>query len=418
MRILWVKIGGLWPLNTGGRLRSFHIISELSRRHRVTLLTTHGPADDPAGLAAALPQCEAVESFPTRIAKHGSARFLTALLRSWLTPLPVDLWKSRVASLQREASRLATAGQIDLCVADFLAAAPNAPLGGALPTILFTHNVEHMIWKRLSQTEHHPLRRALLEIEWRKMRRYEGMACGAANLTLAVSEVDRAMLAALEPKSRVRAIPTGVDVDYWCSDGRAEAPASLVFTGSMDWYPNEDAVLYFVDTILPRIRHDVPDVSLTVVGRNPTPRLRMLGEKAGVRVTGTVDDVRPHVANAAVCVVPLRVGGGTRLKIFEALSMGKAVVSTSIGAEGLPVESGEHAVITDDPADFASVVVRLLRRPDERQRLGSAGRRLVEERYSWHEVARCFETYCEDAVTIARRASSPRRVLQPSTTSR
>jgi len=415
MRILWVKVGGLWPLNTGGRLRSFHIISELSRRHRVTLLTTHGPADDPAGLAAALPRCETVESFPMRIAKHGSARFVTALLRSWLSPLPVDVWKSRVASLRREAGRLAAAGQIDLCVADFLAAAPNAPLGGAVPTILFTHNVEHMIWKRLSQTEPHPLRRALLEVEWRKMRRYEGTACGAASLTLAVSEVDRAMLATLAPRGRVRAIPTGVDVDYWCSDGRPEAPANLVFTGSMDWYPNEDAVLHFVDTILPRIRRDVPDVSLTVVGRNPTPRLRRLGEQAGVRITGTVDDVRPHVANAAVCVVPLRVGGGTRLKIFEALAMGKAVVSTSIGAEGLPVESGEHAMIADDPDDFGSAVVRLLQRPDERHRLGSAGRRLVEERFSWHEVARRFEALCEDAVTVARRASSPRHVFLPST---
>ncbi len=138
MRILWVKVGGLWPLNTGGRLRSFHIISELSRRHRVTLLTTHGPADDPAGLTAALPRCERVVSFPSRAPKRGSAGFATAVLRSWLSPLPVDLWKSRVPALRREASRLVLAGRVDVCVADFLAAAPNAPLrgpvrGGAAP---------------------------------------------------------------------------------------------------------------------------------------------------------------------------------------------------------------------------------------------------------------------------------------------
>jgi glycosyltransferase involved in cell wall biosynthesis len=208
--------------------------------------------------------------------------------------------------------------------------------------------------------------------------------------------VDRDLLASLDPRARVRAIPTGVDVDYWCSDGRPEVPTRLVFTGSMDWYPNEDAVAYFVDAILPRIRQVVPEVSLTVVGRNPTPRMRRIGEQAGVRVTGTVDDVRPHVADAAVCVVPLRVGGGTRLKIFEALAMEKAVVSTSIGAEGLPVISGEHAVIADEPDEFARAVVRLLRHPDERRRLGTAGRRLVEERYSWQEVARNFETHCEE----------------------
>ena len=407
MRILWVKVGGLWPLNTGGRLRSFHIVSELSRRHRVTLLTTHGPADDPAGLARALPSCERVASFASGAPKHGSARFATAVLRSWLSPLPVDLWKARVPALGREAHRLTVAGDVDVCVADFLAAAPNAPLGGALPTILFTHNVEHMIWKRLSETERSAWRRALLEIEWRKMRRYESRACAAASLTLAVSEVDRALLASLAPGAPVHAIPTGVDVEYWSPDPTPEVPSRLVFMGSMDWYPNEDAVLHFVDAILPRLRRDVPDVSLTVVGRNPTPHLRSVCEEAGVRVTGTVDDVRPHVAEAAVGVVPHRVGGGTRLKIFEALAMGKAVVSTSIGAEGLPVSPGEHVELADDPAEFARAVARLLQQPDERRRLGQAGRRLVEDRYSWREVGRRFEAHCQAVLRGGRGELEP-----------
>lgn len=407
MRILWVKVGGLWPLNTGGRLRSFHIVSELSRRHRVTLLTTHGPADDPAGLAAALPRCERVVSFTSRAPKRGSARFATAVLRSWLSPLPVELWKTRVPALRHESNRLAMAGEVDLCVADFLHAAPSAPLGGPVPTILFTHNVEHMIWKRLSDTERRTWRRALLELEWRKMRRYEGQACAAANLTLAVSEVDKGLLAALAPGAPVRAIPTGVDVEYFSPAGETERPARIVFTGSMDWYPNEDAVLYFLEAILPRIRREVPDASLTVVGRNPTPRLRRLAEQAGALVTGTVDDVRPHVAEAAVCVVPLRVGGGTRLKIFEALAMGKAVVSTSVGAEGLPVTPGEHALLADDPADFAGAVTRLLLSPAERRRLGLAGRRLVEARYSWPRVAREFEAHCQDVLAGGRVEPAP-----------
>jgi glycosyltransferase involved in cell wall biosynthesis len=407
MHILWVKVGGLWPLNTGGRLRSFHIVSELSRRHRVTVLTTHAPGDDPAGLAAALPSCERVASFASRATKHGSMRFITAVLRSWLSPLPVDLWKARVPALGREAGHLAAARQVDVCVADFLAAAPNVPLGGALPTILFSHNVEHLIWKRLGATERSAWRRALLELEWRKMRRYEGRACAAASLTVAVSEVDRALLAALAPGARVHAIPTGVDVEYWSPDGVPEVRSRLVFTGSMDWYPNEDAVLHFVEAILPRIRRDVPDVTLTVVGRNPTLRLRTICGEAGIHVTGTVDDVRPHVAEAAVSVVPLRVGGGTRLKIFEALAMGKAVVSTSIGAEGLPVSPGAHAVLADDPAEFARAVVHLLRHPDERRRLGLAGRRLVEDRYSWREVGRGFEALCQAAVAGGRVEIAP-----------
>src|SRR5439155_4756179 len=153
MRILWVKMGGLWPLNTGGRLRSFHILSELSRRHRVVVLTTHGPGDDPGELARHLPRCQQVLSVPHTIPKQGSARFALALLRSWLSPLPVDLWKWRVPALRREVARRLTAGGIDLVVADFLAAVPNAPLDGEVPTVLFAHNVEHVIWQRLSDVE-------------------------------------------------------------------------------------------------------------------------------------------------------------------------------------------------------------------------------------------------------------------------
>jgi len=284
-------------------------------------------------------------------------------------------------------------------VADFLVAAPNVPLGGATPTVLFTHNVEHMIWKRLRDTEGSAWRRALLELEWRKMRRCERRACATASLTLAVSDVDTAQLASLAPRARVRAIPTGVDVEYFAPGARSEASSRLVFTGSMDWYPNEDAVLHFVDAILPLIRRDVPEVSLAVVGRNPTARLRRACEAAGVEVTGTVDDVRPYLRDAAVFVVPLRVGGGTRLKIFEALAMAKAVVSTTVGAEGLPLRPGEHAVLADEPGDFARAVVALVRDPAERRRLGDAGRRLVEERYAWREVGRQFEALCRSVST-------------------
>jgi len=177
-----------------------------------------------------------------------------------------------------------------------------------------------------------------------------------------------------------------------------ETPARLVLTGSMDWYPNEDAVECFIDEVLPVIRREMPEVGLTVVGQNPSSRLRAAGEKAGVRITGTVEDVRPWVAEAAVFVVPLRVGGGTRLKIFEGLAMGKAVVSTTVGVEGLPLVDGTHFLRADTPADFARAVVSLLQDPHRRKALGAAGRRLVEERYSWARVASEFEARCEQVL--------------------
>jgi glycosyltransferase involved in cell wall biosynthesis len=404
-RILWVKIGGLWPLHTGGRLRSFHIVSELARRHRVTVLTTHGAGEDPAALAERLPQCERVVSFPHVAPKQGSRRFGVALARSWLSPLPVDVWKARVPAVRAEVQRLMASGAVDLCVADFLVAMPHVRLDRVVPVVMFAHNVEHMIWKRLAAIETRAWRRALLALEWRKMRRYETRACTRARLTIAVSEVDRTLLAALASTARVVTVPTGVDTAYFAPNGVREAPARLVFTGSMDWYPNEDAMLFFIHEILPAIRRAVPDVALTVVGRDPSARMRAAADAAGVQVTGTVDDVRPWIAGGAVYVVPLRAGGGTRLKIFEGLAMGKAVVSTTVGAEGLPLIDGTHFLRADEPAAFAHAVVSLLRDPHQRAALGKAGRRLVEERYSWLAVTREFEARCEEALAPATERS-------------
>ena len=399
MRILWVKVGPLWPLNTGGRIRSFNILRELARRHSVVVVMTHGPEDDPAELAAALSFCERVVSVPHAAPKQMTGAFLRALAASWLSPLPVDLWKWRVPRLRQAVERLLANGEADLCVADFLVTAPNVPLGGPVPVVFFDHNVEHVIWERLRRNESRRWRRLLLEIECRKMRHWEARACRQASLTLAVSEQDRALLADGAPGAKVSAIPTGVDTSYFAPNGHTEVPTSLVFTGSMDWYPNEDAVLHFADAILPRIRREVPAASLTVVGRSPRRSLQAAAARAGVHLTGRVDDVRPYVAEAAVCVVPLRVGGGTRLKIFEALAMAKPVVSTALGAEGLPVVPGEHFVQADDPDAFAAAVVSLLHDRGRRTALGRAGRRLVEERFSWSQVAGEFEARCREVVS-------------------
>jgi sugar transferase (PEP-CTERM/EpsH1 system associated) len=396
MRLIWVKVGGLWPVNTGGRIRSFHMLRELSRRHEVTLLTTHAPSESPRELEAALPRCE-VASVPWALAKRGSARFALALVRSWLSPLPVDLYKARVPALGREVARRLARGGVDLVVADFLLAAPNVGRA-APPTVLFAHNVEHVIWERMREVERRGWRRALLGLESRKMRRYEARACERARLTIAVSDADRRLLAAVAPGACVRAVPTGVDVDYFAPDGVAEIPGRLVFTGSMDWYPNEDGIVHFIEDVLPRVRRAVPAATLTVVGRNPSGRLRAAAAAAGVQVTGLVDDVRPHMADAAVYVVPLRIGGGTRLKIFEALSMAKAVVSTTVGAEGLPLAPGQHFLQADEPGAFADAVTALLRDSVRRRTIGAAGRRLVEERYSWSKVVDEFENRCGEVL--------------------
>ena len=407
MRIVWIKVGGLWPPETGGRLRSFHLVSELSRRNSIVLLTTHAAGEDASELSRRLPRCEVV-SFPFDIPKRASAAFARSLLRSWLTPLPVDLLKFRVPALAGEARRRVRPGRTDLCVADFLSATVNVPFDCGLPVLFFAHNVEHLIWKRLCLHERRPWVRLPLSIEWRKMRRAEARACARSDLTVAVSEADAALLAAGAVGAPVSAVPTGVDTSYFTPQAREVTGPSLVFTGSMDWYPNEDAILHFLHAILPLVRTSFPNTTFSIVGRNPTARLRSAAAAAGARVTGTVPDVRPYLAEAAVYVVPLRVGGGTRLKIFEALAAGKAVVSTSVGAEGLPLVPGIHFLQADDPGGFARAVVWLLCDPARRAALGAAGRRLVEDRFGWGNVAKEFEARCAEAVRRAGESGTAR----------
>ena len=405
MRILWVKMGGLWPATTGGRVRSLQIVSELAKRHTVTVVTTHGPGDDPEGLKARLAHCESVTSIPFNVPKTGSPAFAGALARSWMSPEPVDLWKWRVPAVREYVSRLMDAGNVDLCITDFLFAATNVPTGGHVPVVLFEHNVEYLIWQRLCAVETSPWRRALLEIEWRKLRASEARACLNADTTIAVSDDDKRRLEEIAPGSRIASVPTGVDTEYFNPAGYPITPNRLVFSGSMDWHPNEDAVVYFVDAILPRIRAEIPDVSFSIVGRNPGPRVRELTQHPGVEVTGTVDDVRPHIAAGSVYVVPLRAGSGTRLKIFEALAMARPVVSTTVGAEGLALEPGRQFVPADAPDAFADAVVALLRDPERRLALGDAGRVLVETHYSWPTIGREFERLCAEA--LAQHAYAP-----------
>lgn len=421
MKLLWAKMGGLWPPTSGGRTRSLQIITELARRHQVTVVTTHSDDDDPEGLADQLRGCERVISFEYHVPKRGSSAFPKTVARSWLSSDPVDLWKWRVRDVRECVTGLIDSGSVDVCVADFLFAINNVPLGGPTPVVMFEHNVEYLIWKRLCDLETVAWRRAVLEVEWRKMRAREAEACRKADLTIAVSEHDRNRLAALAPNADITWIPTGVDVDYFNPAMNRERPSHVVFSGSMDWHPNEDAVRYFMRDILPLVRAEVPDVSFTIVGRNPTPLVRDAAAAAGAEVTGTLDDIRPAIADAALCVVPLRAGSGTRLKIFEALAMGKAVVSTTVGAEGLSILPGTHYVAADGAPEFAQAVIALLKDPARRQRIGAAGRELVEGRYSWSQVARPFERHCQSAIEKhghQRTAARSRAHLSPARSTR
>jgi len=390
MRLLWLKSDLLLPLDKGGRLRTWHLMRHLARRHQITYVSFADPDTPAAHVTGMREVAHRVETIVRRDPPKGSPRFWLDAARHLLDPLPYAVGKYRSRAYRRRVDALLSSEPFDLVVCDFLVPAVNLRETLPCPAVLFTHNVESEIWRRHAETAASPLLRMLYRTQHRRMLRLESRVLARFDAVLAVSTTDRQTFAHLYPNATrgpVHVVPTGVDVDFFpASESRAES-RELVFTGSMDWLPNEDAMAFFCREILPIVRAEEPDVRLSIVGRAPTPAVRQLASDAGVVVTGRVDDVRPYMRDAAVYVVPLRVGGGTRLKIFEAMAMGKAVVSTGVGAEGLPVTSGEHLMLADEPRAFARSVVRLLRDVPRRRQLEHAARALVVERYDWSAVA-------------------------------
>jgi sugar transferase (PEP-CTERM/EpsH1 system associated) len=394
MRILWLKSDLLLPLDKGGKLRTWHLMRHLARSHDITYLAFREPDQPAADISGMREVASRVETITRSEARKGSLRFYADAAMHVVDPLPYAVAKYRSAAFRRRLRTLLEQQTFDLIVCDFLFPAVNLPKRLPCPAVIFTHNVESEIWRRHAETKSGVLGKWLYGMQYRRMLKYEGDALRRFDGVLAVSDADRDSFARLYPGAiadPVHVVPTGVDTAYFTPSPGSAAASGIVFTGSMDWLPNEDAMQYFCGHVLPLIRADEPDVRLTIVGRAPTPAVRKLAEDAGVHVTGRVDDVRPYVRDAAVYVVPLRIGGGTRLKIFEAMAMGKAVVSTTVGAEGLPVVHGEHVLIADEPHSFARAVVRLIRDVDRRERMGAAARLLVMARYDWSAVAGSLE---------------------------
>lgn len=389
MHLLWVKTELLHPIDKGGRIRTYNMLRALRHQHRITYVTLDSgtAAADAPGLA--FEYCHELVRVPFSEARRRSPRFWLELVANLASPLPYAIAKYRSGALEREIERAVRERGIDVVVCDFLAPSQNVPGGLQCPTVLFQHNVEATIWKRHADVRTNPLARAYFRAQWRRMVRFERGECRRFDRVVTVSRADADAIAREYGVTGVVDIPTGVDTAYFRPAGRATPePRNLVFTGSMDWLPNEDGIAWFVDEVLPRIHRQMPDVTLTIVGRNPPPAIRSLATTdKRLRVTGSVPDVRPFMESAAVFVVPLRVGGGTRLKIFEALAMERPLVSTTIGAEGLPLQHGVHALIVDGADRFADAVVRLLSDHQLAATLARDGAAYVRSRFGWDRAA-------------------------------
>lgn len=402
MKIFWIKAGSLFPLDTGGKIRTWNILRELGRRNKTTILTFY-PSYQQESQDPTECQLSGLISMPVPMPEKYSLRYRLDYLRRLPSPVPYVVGQYGFSRVRERVQRLLQKERFDVAVCDFLFPCLNFPDRLPCPKVLFAHNVETVIWERHFRVTRNPLWKSVAGLEYWKMQRFESARCRTFDHIISVSEVDRQWFSEFMPASRISALPTGVDLDYFRPQAVQEDRRKLVFTGSMDWLANEDAILFFAKRILPLILRAVPGVTLTVAGRNPTEKLRLLAQcNPHVQLTGTVPDVRPFIAEAAVYVLPLQVGGGTRLKIFEAMAMGKAIVSTQIGAEGLPVVPGKHLLIENDPQDFAAAVVKLLDQISLRRQLGEAARSLVESRYGWPEVGRIFHSVLESVTAVDR----------------
>ena len=405
MRILWLKTELLHPVDKGGRIRTYNMLRELKRDHEITYLALDDGAAGANEKKLATEYCHELICVPHRTAPKFSSAFYRELVVNLASPLPYFMKKYESKGMRREIERLLKEQTFDVMVCDFLQPSVNVPPNLDVATVLFQHNVEAMIWKRHYEIQKNPVKRAFLYDQWRKTWRYERSACRKFDLVVAVSAADEKQMREEYGLKRAAAVPTGVDIDYFSPSG-AIAPENhnIVFTGSMDWLPNEDAMQYFIRELLPLVRKEIPDVTLTVVGRNPYASLVELSKSdKSIVVTGRVDDVRPYIEKAAVYVVPIRIGGGTRLKIYEAMSMGKPVVSTTVGAEGLPVTNNEELVLADSASDFAAALIRVFRDREWAAALGERAAKLVRKKFGWRGVAESFAALC------AKAANSPQK---------
>lgn len=400
MRLLFVSPRFLFPVDSGGKIRTTQLLRSLKGGHFEITLASPQPANAKEKFAGALSEvCDRFVGWPEPPRRAG---FPVTRLRHIFDPLPIPVVTDRsVAGSEVVAHELA--GKPDVAVFDFAHAAVLAPSRMTTPTVMFTHNIEAEIFRRHAVVAKNPLKRAIWHNQFRKMELFEQETMRRFDAVVAVSRRDADHFREAYDIDNVAEISTGIDVDFF----RYRPPGNagrIVFTASMDSFANIDAIDFLMDEVWAHIAREVPAASMTVVGRHPPSALvnKAAARRLPWTFTGFVDDVRPHMEGAAAYVVPLRVGGGTRIKIYEAMAMGCPVVSTTVGVEGLPVEPGTHYLRADVAEDFAAAVVRLLHDESLRQGLSRAARDFVATQFSWRRAAEEFETICRRAAETGR----------------
>ena len=390
LRVLFITEFLPWPLHTGGRIRTYHILRQVALRHDVTLVTQTVPE---ATEGVERLQALGVRLYslplrpPTLLRKVLTATAFLASARPYVTVY--SHYRQQIARLVRQ---LAQQASFDIVHFDHLDAAVYRPDCGANAAVyLDEHNYETSLLRATRDHTTKPLLRWYLHAQLRKLAHFENRMLRAAQGVGVVSTQDAALVTAVAPTTALAVIPNGVDLAFF-DIPRRPAPSRVVTIGSLDWLPNLEGVLWFLDNVWPAVQAVRPEATLQIVGRNP-PRALLRRSTAQVTVAGSVPDVRTYVTEAAAFVVPLFAGGGTRLKVLEAMAMRVPIVSTNTGIEGIDCADGVQVLVADTAQDFARKLLTLLERPALGERLSRAGRDLVEHHYSWEAIGTQLDAF-------------------------
>jgi glycosyltransferase involved in cell wall biosynthesis len=391
LKVVIVNEGLGYPPKGGNWLRTLNLMLPLARRHEITYLC-RGTEDEPAEQIARSFYAE--HGIRIRICgeppadKKGPA-FYARLVANMASHLPYSIASHRNQDVRSEIRRLATSENIDLFQFESLGYA-DALAGTGARTMVMAHNVESLIWERLYQTERQRLKRWFIGHQLRKYERYERAVMHGASRVVAVSREDAALLNERFGVSGAAVVDNGVDVKYFASTATARRPdpKQILFLGSLDWRPNLDAIDVLLTQIMPQVLAAEPDAHLSIVGRNPSPALtRRLRREPNVDLHADVEDVRPYLARSAVMAVPLRIGGGSRLKILESIASGLPVVSTRIGCEGLIFEAGRDLSVVETEDEMAAALVETIRNPGRAAEMVRSGRTVIDAHYDWSRLA-------------------------------
>ncbi len=374
-----------FPPDSGPKVKTWNVIKYLAQHHQVTLVS-FVRGDQSVEIEALAAYCHAVHTVPM---KRGALRDGWYMLRSLLSGQSFLMVRDDRAEMRQLIDRLAAETKFDIVHADQLNMAQYAARVAGAAKVLDAHNALWLLYQRLWDTMSQGPKKWLLKRDWQLLKTYEGSICRQFEGVLAVSQEDTAALedAAGQPLKNVTIIPIAVDTDEAAPVNRLPTANHILHIGTMFWPPNIDGILWFLREVWPLIRAKCPNAVFDVVGAKPPPEILAYNEASlGVNVTGYVDDPAPYYENAGVMIVPLRAGGGMRVKILNALAQELPMVSTTIGCEGIAVESGQHLLVADSPQDFANATLQLLHDHQLARTLGENGRQLIQSTYDYRSA--------------------------------